>query len=118
MRLSRTIVGLGVVAALLGGCNGDDEPEGPPKEVPFDLVAVDNEFEPDDLTVPSGRFARISFSNQGENPHTFVIDDVTETPEIPPGGEATLSFPLPDPGTTLEFYCRLHDGMEGTLTVN
>ena len=37
------------------------------------------QFDPDDLTVPSGRFARISFVNEGDNPHTFVIDDLTET---------------------------------------
>ena len=104
------------LALLAPACGGDDAPA----DATAELVAVDNAFEPDELSVPAGRVEFVVV-NEGAVPHTFVIAGVGFKLKLfdPDGGQATGVTEL-QPGEVL-FYCDIEGhreaGMEGVLTV-
>ncbi len=80
------------------------------------IAMEDNVFVPATLTVAAG--AELELDNEGENPHTFTIEEAGIDVEVPAGenGETTVDL---DPGS-YEFICRFHEaqGMTGTLEVS
>ncbi len=81
------------------------------------LSAVDNEFQPTDLTVPGGGEVTVEFTNNGETVHTFTSEELGfDTGNVEPGDSKTVTFTAPDADT--EFVCTLHagsDDMVGTV---
>ena len=119
----------GTVAALLlllAACGGDtddtqdvgsgDQAEGGGEGVTLEVSAVDNSFEPASLSAPAGTEVTVAVTNDGNNPHTFTIDDPeVDTSTIAAGESADATFTMPD--TSVDFYCAIHGAntMAGTL---
>ena len=99
-----------------GTATGSGEEAGGTESVALQVTAVDNSFDPNTLSAPAGSEVTVELTNEGNNPHTFTIDD----PEVDTGGvdggdSATVTFAMPDAPVT--FYCTIHgeDTMSGTL---
>ncbi len=87
-------------------------------ESKVDLVARDNSFSPDTVRVDDTKYVRLTIVNEGENPHTFTIEEIDiDTGTIDPGARRTLLFPAPAEPQT--FVCKIHVdlGMRGRLVV-
>lgn len=125
LRAATLVATLLLVLAACAG-NGDDaestvtgagEETGAGAEtVTLQVTAVDNSFDPNTLSATAGSEVTVELANEGNNPHSFTIDD----PEVDTGGvdggeSATVTFTMPDAPVT--FYCTIHgeDTMSGTL---
>ena len=80
------------------------------------VVALDNEFDPTSIEVPSDGEVTIEFTNEGAAPHTFTVpgSDV-DTGTVEAGQSATVTLSAED-GT--EFVCTIHlesDDMKGEI---
>ena len=76
-------------------------------------------FEPTVLEGEAGQTVTLSLFNEGDNPHTFTIDEQGVDEELQPGQEdVTVDVTFPDSGALL-FYCRFHlnQDMAGGLSV-
>lgn len=126
------------LAALLllsaAACDGDDgtaEPEPTaaetsPEPTPgtdaartrVEVELIDNEFVPDEVTVPSGEVVTFLLENTGENGHTFTVPDLDIDIELQFGQPSRADLRFPEPGE-YEFRCRFHGdaGMVGTINV-
>src|SRR5687768_4346357 len=62
-----------------------------------ELVARDFQFEPAQLSAPSGT-TTIEVSNEGGVPHTFTIDDLGVDQEVQPGSSASVEVAVPESG--------------------
>lgn len=96
--------------------NGGDETGGGAETVTLEVSAVDNSFDPSSLSAPAGSEVTVEVANEGNNPHTFTIDDPeVDTSTIEPGDSATATFTMPESAVT--FYCTIHgeDMMSGTV---
>ena len=106
-----------LVASALAACAGESD-DGPPV-ASVDVVAGDDFFDPDQLTVPAGRVEFI-VANRGEDPHTFVIEGVGFKLRVFETGALDSGVVRLDPGP-IAFYCDIEGhreaGMEGTLVV-
>lgn len=131
--MTRTPSRVAAVTALalgLAACGGDDEPTTAepatpeataeaPDEGPPPVAMVDNNFGPSMLTVAGGQEVTIDLRNNGQNSHTFTIDELgVDTGIVEPGEEASATFAVPESGE-IEFYCTVHgrEVMSGTITV-
>lgn len=77
------------------------------------IEALDNRFEPDNITVGSG--ATVTFANRGAVPHTATASGGRfSSGMISPG--ASYAVTLDSPGT-YEYYCEYHEGMSGSIIV-
>lgn len=92
------------------------------------VVAIDNNFLPQNLTVPAG--TKVTFTNRGRNPHNIIpVDDAGRAidaastwgaldTQFQP--KAVYSY-LFDRTGTFVYYCTIHGspkgGMFGTITV-
>lgn len=93
-----------------------EETGGGAESVTLEVTAVDNSFEPSTLSAPAGSEVTVELTNEGNNPHTFTIDDPdVDTGSVDGGDSATVTFTMPDSPVT--FYCAIHgeDTMSGTL---
>jgi plastocyanin len=122
-----------LVAALLllGACGGDDdEPaeedqtteQEEPAEEPADegggenaLSAIDNSFEPRNLEFAAGEEVTVSFTNDGQNPHTFTSEEGDfDSGTIDPGDSKDVTFTVPE--GTIDYMCTIHGvQMSGTI---
>jgi plastocyanin len=118
---ARILIGAAALALVLGACGGDGggssnggSSSGGGGEVT--LSAVDNSFDPSELSVPSGEVT-VEFTNDGENSHTFSSKQLGfDTGTIQPGDSKTVTFEAPDKATP--FQCNIHasSGMTGEIT--
>ncbi len=122
MRMTRLVRATTVVAVVLlsaaCGSNGSVTlVEGETVEV----LAVDNAFEPEELTVAAG--TEVTFVNAGRNEHNVTPEDDDaewriDTEEFLPGDEGSYRFT--EPGT-YRYYCSIHGtvdaGQIGTIVV-
>lgn len=82
----------------------------------LEVTAVDNSFDPSSLQAPAGSEVTVELTNDGNNPHTFTIDDPeADTSTIEGGSSGTATFTMPEESVT--FYCAIHgeEAMSGTL---
>jgi len=95
----------------------------PPNSVEKPVVAIDNNFLPQNLTVPAG--TKVTFTNRGRNPHNIVPVDAAQVTtwgatdaQFQP--KAVYSYVFDRTGTFV-YYCTIHGspkgGMFGTITV-
>ena len=121
----------GLLAAMLlalAACGGDgDDPQdagtdagaeggGGAEAVTLEVTAEDNSFDPSSLEAPAGSEVTVELTNDGNNPHTFTIDDPeADTGSVDGGGSGTATFTMPD--TSVAFYCAIHGetAMSGTV---
>lgn len=80
------------------------------------LVALDNEFNPEDFTTAAG--GSFELRNDGDAMHNLTIPEADVDRDVAPGDSETISVPTLEPGT-YEFSCEYHvgQGMTGTLTL-
>jgi plastocyanin len=85
---------------------------------PLEVTIADFSYDPAELTIEAGVESTIQVTNGGSFPHTFTIDDVTDSGRLDGGNQGFVSFTVDEPGE-YEFYCTVHgaDRMSGTLTV-
>ena len=86
-----------------------------------EVLAVDNAFDPEELTVAAG--TEVTFVNAGRNEHNVTPEDddaewPIETEDFQPGDEGSYRFT--EPGT-YRYYCSIHGtldaGQIGTIVV-
>lgn len=113
MRSKTLMVSVVVGTLLLSACGGGGGGDGDGGATT--LTALDNEFQPAQLTVSSG--AQIELVNEGEALHNLTIEGTGIDQDIEAGQSATVTVDL-DPGE-YPFVCEYHvaEGMQGTLTV-
>ena len=122
----RRLLALGATTLLLSGlgltaCGSGDDVE-LVEGVTENVDAVDNSFQPEELTVQAG--TEIVFTNRGRNDHNVIPADPDEDWEIPvddfkPRSEGT-PVRFTEPGT-YDYFCSIHGtataGMTGSITV-
>jgi plastocyanin len=116
-----------VLAMLLVACaepieNGNMVPPGEtpangmePQEV--EVLMMGSQFSPQELTIQAG--TTVLWYNDDTLPHTVTSDpdagpDAQFDAELDPG--ESFSYTFNEPGT-YSYFCSLHPGMEGTVTV-
>jgi plastocyanin len=125
-RIAVLLFAVALGAAVLTACSDDGggggnstEAKKPFPGAPELAVTGDSlSFDPDELTVPAGKFnVALTSSDQF---HDFVIGDVDGIVEASSGETKTAGFEITKPGK-YTFYCSVpghrQGGMEGTLTV-
>jgi cytochrome c oxidase subunit II len=120
---ARILIGAAALALVLGACGGDGggssnggSSSGGGGGGEVTLSAVDNSFDPSELSVPSGEVT-VEFTNDGQNSHTFSSEQLGfDTGTIEPGDSKTVTFEAPDKATP--FQCNIHasSGMTGEIT--
>jgi len=126
MRVRMRLLAVLATVALLGAaCGGDSGGDAGTTTTPPDggngvgeaqaLTALDDEFNPADVTVDSG--GTIDFRNEGENVHNFSITEEDISQDVAAGQSTTVIIDLE--AGTYEFVCVYHEaaGMTGNLTV-
>ncbi|HEX6262870.1 MAG TPA: cupredoxin domain-containing protein [Actinomycetota bacterium] len=122
----RTSTRLGALIAasvlLLAACGGDDDPTvegggdaGGAGDI--QVAMVDNSFAPSTLELTAGEEVTISTPNNGQNPHSFTIDDLgVDTGVLEAGEGSEVTFTVPEGET--QYYCTVHGAevMSGTIT--
>jgi len=79
----------------------------------FRINVIDLDYDPRDLTVPVG--TEVLWVNTGQAPHTVTEnDDLVDSGIFMPGESFSLLF---DEEGVFNYYCTLHPGMEGSLTI-
>ena len=115
MRIATLIA---VAFLLPAGCGSDDESPAPASGGggggATTLTMQDNSFDPTKVDGDAGKKVTLTLENSGQAAHTFTIDDQKVDTEVEPGASATVDVTIPDSGS-VEFYCRFHSGMAGTL---
>ena len=109
---------LAAAALVLAACGGDgneaseDEDGG---STTVELSAQDNSFEPSEISAPAGADVTVTFTNDGNNPHTFSSDEAGfDSGTVESGDSTEVSFTMPDEET--QFICDIHgETMTGTL---
>jgi len=79
-------------------------------------------YEPATISARVGQQVTVTYTNVGQYPHDFVIDELNvRSQTIKPGETATFSF-VSNKSGSFSFYCSLPNhlerGMRGTITVN
>lgn len=104
--------------ALQGTVNGGDakdiSADGDAADVEVEMT--DNAFSPTYIKAAPGATVTVALSNQGDNPHTFTLDDGSVDQTVSPGTSATVEITVPDSGS-LRFSCDFHGamGMQGAF---
>jgi uncharacterized cupredoxin-like copper-binding protein len=126
-------------ALVFAGCGDDDDETGGTAGTGSQIEATASEFTftPASWTVPAGQEVTISFDNEGQVEHEWVIIDkgediaseaeftedkvLFEVEAIDPGANSEETFTVDEPGT-YQVICALpghfNAGMKGALTVN
>jgi len=129
-RWLRLLAVFACAAIFLAACGGDDDggetTNGDSEQsddggdtgggTSIDLTAQDNSFSPAEISAPAGEEVTVSFTNDGNNPHTFSSEDAGfDSDTVESGQSAEVTFTMPDAET--EFICNVHGAaMSGTLS--
>lgn len=117
--LLRLLAVLAAAVLVFAACGGGDEEEststGGGDGGGTTLSAVDNSFDPSEITAPAGEEVTIAFSNDGDNPHTFSSEEAGfDSGTVDPGSSKDVTFKMPEEET--DFQCNIHgSAMSGTL---
>jgi plastocyanin len=101
-----------------------DAPDPTPEPTPainggateLELAAMDFAFQPNAFQAAAGEEITVAFRNDGSAPHTFTIDALFVDELLSGGEDAVVTVPATD-GGVLDFYCRIHPSMTGTITI-
>lgn len=109
-------VGLFVVATVFSIVSFVTYEDATQEQGDVTLVAKDIEFQDTSLSASSGEVS-VFVENKDSTLHTFTIDELDVSLDIPAGKKARVTFDA-EPGS-YEFYCIPHEGdMEGTLQID
>lgn len=130
LQIVLTLVAVLSIGAFAAGCGSDDGDDSAPAEttapaadtqpappdeagVTVDVSAVNNTFDPAEVTVAAGEAVR--WTNADTVAHDVTSEDGTLAGLIPDAG-SEFSHTFSDPGT-YAYTCTLHPGMDGTVIV-
>ena len=93
---------------------GTNEPNAGGEPVRSERVEmIDYEFAPADITIATG--GKVTWINQGQQPHNAVADDDTFKTDVLDAGKLA-SETFDEPGT-YSYICTIHPQMKGTIEV-
>jgi plastocyanin len=120
MNFRRTLVAVGMAAALVAACGGDeggteDNGGGGGGGAATTITASDFAFDPETVTIAAGD--GIELTNEGEAEHNITAEDAGMDEDVDAGDSVTIDTSGVEPGT-YDFICEYHpDQMTGTLEV-
>ncbi|RMA95028.1 cupredoxin domain-containing protein [Priestia megaterium] len=78
----------------------------------------DDYFNPETITIRSGKTTTLILKNEGQKDHTFTVEKLGIDAEVQPGKEKNITVKPQNPGT-YELICRYHfnSGMVGKVIV-
>lgn len=123
--MKRILAILAVTVLTLSACGGsddttdseqDDGSGGSNSTAELAVAAQDFQFSPAELNVEAGADVTIEFTNEGDAPHTFTAEDIDADESLDPGGSTTIEFTAGE-AATIEWHCKIHTSMTGTITV-
>jgi plastocyanin len=104
--------------ALEGKVNdkGTKDISGDGSAAKLDMELDDDYFSPTFIKAEPGAKVTIELENEGDNPHTFTLDDGSVDQQVEPGAKETVTITVPDDGS-LRFSCDFHGsmGMQGAF---
>ena len=104
--------------ALEGKVNaeGSKDISGDGDDAELEMELDDNYFSPTYIKAAPGATVTVELENEGDNPHTFTLDDGTLDQKLDPGAKASVEVTIPDDGV-LRFSCDYHGamGMQGAF---
>jgi plastocyanin len=84
----------------------------PPAAGGATVSIVDNEFDPTSLSVSVGD--TVTWTNDGQNPHTVTFSDGVDSDNLGPGTPFERTF---DTAGEFPYACKIHGSMQATVTV-
>ena len=120
--MHKLFAGLVVAVVALTACGGGssdssgDTGGGGGGGTPVTVTAKDFAFSPNEISVDPGETVDLTFVNSDDTTHTFTADDVGVDISVDGGKTGTATFTAPDSGT-VEWHCKIHSSMTGTITV-
>lgn len=119
--VKRLWIGIAAAAIFLYGCAEEQgsEPAGEGvQSLDVSVEAFDFYFEPQTIPVELGQEINLTFTNNGDNNHSFSAPDLDVEIEASSGNTVEGTFSVPNDPGSLEFFCKYHpDDMQGTITI-
>ena len=123
MSVPSWVLALTSAVALFGAaCGGGDDATGPddaPAEgsSAIEVTAVNFAFSPASVPVEAGAEIELTFTNDDDAQHSFTADDLGVDLVVDGGSSDSVTFTAPDSGG-VEFVCKFHEPMKGTITTD
>jgi len=95
---------------------GTKDISGDGDQADLEMELDDNYFKPTYIKAAPGATVTVELENEGDNPHTFTLDDGSIDQKLDPGAKASVEVTIPDDGI-LRFSCDFHGamGMQGAF---
>jgi plastocyanin len=123
MSMKKWLMGLVVLCAMVigvmtSGSLGVLAESDVVRQKAIEVQLNDDYFNPETITIPSGKTTTLILKNEGQKEHTFTVEKLGIDAEVQPGKEKTITVKPQNPGT-YELICRYHfnSGMVGKVIV-
>lgn len=81
------------------------------------VTAENFSFDPQTIDAGAGAEVEVTFENRDSATHSFTITDLDVDLEVEGGESDSVTFTAPDSGS-VDFFCRFHRQMQGTVSVD
>ncbi|MCM3254992.1 MULTISPECIES: cupredoxin domain-containing protein [Priestia] len=107
-----------VISVMISGSLGVLAESDMVRQKTMEVQLNDDYFNPETITIPSGKTTTLILKNEGQKEHTFTVEKLGIDAEVQPGKEKTITLKPQNPGT-YELICRYHfnSGMVGKVIV-
>ena len=107
-----------VISVMTSGLLGVLAESDAVRQKAMEVQLNDDYFNPETITIPSGKTITLILKNEGQKEHTFTVEKLGIDAEVQPGKEKTITVKPQNPGT-YELICRYHfnSGMVGKVIV-
>ncbi|MBK0006136.1 cupredoxin domain-containing protein [Bacillus sp. S35] len=107
-----------VISVMISGSLGVLAESDMVRQKTMEVQLNDDYFNPETITIPSGKMTTLILKNEGQKEHTFTVEKLGIDAEVQPGKEKTITLKPQNPGT-YELICRYHfnSGMVGKVIV-
>jgi len=123
MSMKKWLMGLVVLCAMVigvitSGSLGVLAESDVVRQKTIEIQLNDDYFNPETITIPSGKTTTLILKNEGQKEHTFTVEKLGIDAEVQPGKEKTITV-KPQNSGTYELICRYHfnSGMVGKVIV-
>ncbi|MED3854660.1 cupredoxin domain-containing protein [Priestia megaterium] len=123
MSMKKWLMGLVVLCAMVTGVMTSESlgvlaESDVVRQKAIEVQLNDDYFNPETITIPSGKTTTLILKNEGQKEHTFTVEKLGIDAEVQPGKEKTITVKPQNPGT-YELICRYHfnSGMVGKVIV-
>jgi plastocyanin len=107
-----------VISVMTSGSLGVLAESDAVRQKAMEVQLNDDFFNPETITIPSGKTTTLILKNEGQKEHTFTVEKLGIDAEVQPGKEKNITVKPQNPGT-YELICRYHfnSGMVGKVIV-